>query len=84
MTANPTELEAEKSEALALGEVDPPTLLLVHRDLECGKLLAKPLFRRRAEPMLSRVSSRPTLLHRFLLQLGPLHRARPRHESPRA
>src|SRR4029450_13086927 len=39
--ANPTELKAQKSEALALREVDASTLVLVHFDLELGKLLAE-------------------------------------------
>src|SRR4029450_4169574 len=55
MTANPTELKAEKSEALALREVDSPTLVFVHLDVELGKLLTEPSFYRRTKPMLPRV-----------------------------
>src|SRR5712691_5437985 len=47
-TANPTELKAEKSEALTLREVHPPTLVLVHLDLERRQLLAESPFHRRA------------------------------------
>src|SRR5712671_6794807 len=46
MTANPTELKAQKSEALALREVDLSTLVFVHLDMELGKLRAEPLFHR--------------------------------------
>src|SRR5438445_10622140 len=53
-TANPTEVKAENSEALALREVHPPTLLLVHLDLERRQLLAESPFHRRAQPALSR------------------------------
>src|SRR5882672_8598355 len=55
-TANPTELKAEKSEALALREVDSSTLVFVHLDPELGELLAQPLFHRRAKPVLPRMS----------------------------
>src|SRR5260370_22152961 len=49
-TANPTELKAEKSEALALREVHPPSLLLVHLDLECRQLPPQSSFCRRTQP----------------------------------
>ena len=54
-TANPTELKAQKSEALALREVHPPTLLLVHLDLERRQLLPQSPFHRRAKPALARM-----------------------------
>jgi hypothetical protein len=54
-TANPTELKAQKSEAFALREVDTSTLILVHRHLEFGKLLAEPSFHRRSKPGVSRM-----------------------------
>src|SRR5262249_4633736 len=38
-TANPTELKAQKSEALTLRQVHSPTLLLVHLDLQFCQLL---------------------------------------------
>src|SRR5688500_15866489 len=53
MTANPTELKAQKSEALPLREVDSSTFVLVHLDLELGKLLAEPVFHRRPKPLVS-------------------------------
>jgi hypothetical protein len=55
-TANPTEVKAEKSEALALREVHPPTLLLVHLDLERRQFLSKSPFNRRTKPVLTRMS----------------------------
>src|SRR5437899_3922489 len=54
-TANPTEVKAEKSEALALREVHPPSLLLVHLDVERRQFLTESPFDRRAQPVLSRV-----------------------------
>src|SRR4029434_10939266 len=48
-TANPTEVKAEKSEALALREVHPPTLLLVHLDLERRQFLSKSPCHRRTQ-----------------------------------
>src|SRR5262245_45129205 len=54
-TANPTELKAEKSEVLALREVDPSTLVLIHLDMELGKLFAQPLLHCRTKPPLSRM-----------------------------
>jgi hypothetical protein len=56
-TANPMELKAQKSEALALRQVHSPTLLLVHLDLQCRQLFPQPLFHRRAQPTLPRMSS---------------------------
>jgi len=55
MTANPTELKAQKSEALALREVDASTLVFVHLDVELGKLLTEPLFHRCTKPLVSRM-----------------------------
>ena len=55
-TANPTEVKAEKSEALALREVHPPSLLLVHLDLERRQFLSKSPFDRRTKPVLARMS----------------------------
>src|SRR2546426_6849395 len=55
-TANPTEVKAEKSEALALREVHPPSLLLVHLDLERRQFLSKSPFDRRTKPALARMS----------------------------
>src|SRR4029453_10984485 len=55
ITANPTELKAKKSEALAFLEVNSSTLVLVPLDLELGKLLAEPLFHRRTKPLVSRM-----------------------------
>ncbi len=54
-TANPTEVKAEKSEALALRQVHPPSLLLVHFDLERRQFLTESSFDRRSQPVLSRV-----------------------------
>ena len=54
-TANPTEVKAEKSEALALRQVHPPSLLLVHLDVERRQFLTESPFDRRAQPVLSRV-----------------------------
>jgi hypothetical protein len=54
-TANPTEVKAEKSEALALRQVHPPSLLLVHLDLERRQFLTESSLDRRAQPVLSRV-----------------------------
>src|SRR5262245_27728829 len=54
-TANPTELKAQKSEALALREVYSPTLLLVHLDLQFRQFLPQSLFHRRAQPALPRM-----------------------------
>jgi hypothetical protein len=56
-TANPTEVKPQKSEALALREVHPPTLLLVHLDLERRQFLSKSPFHRRTEPVLARMPS---------------------------
>src|SRR5262252_4961665 len=55
-TANPTEVKAKKSEALTLRQVHPPSLLLVHLDVERRQFLPKSSFNRRAQPVLSRVS----------------------------
>src|SRR5467141_4051871 len=55
-TANPTEVKAEKSEAFPLREVHPPSLLLVHLDVECRQFLSKSPFDRRTEPALARMS----------------------------
>src|SRR5229473_8384092 len=55
-TANPTDVKAEKAEALALREVHPPTLLLVHLDLERCQFLSKSPFARRTEPVLARMA----------------------------
>src|SRR6202140_1093854 len=53
---NPTEVKAKKSEALALREVHPPSLLLVHLDLERRQFLAKSPFDRRTQSALTRMS----------------------------
>src|SRR5712691_2966863 len=53
--ANPTEVKAQKSEALALREVHPPTLLLVHLDLERRQFLSESPFDRRTKPALARM-----------------------------
>src|SRR5262245_28233858 len=50
-TANPTEVKAEKSEALALRQVHPPSLLLVHLDVERRQYLTESPFDRRAQPV---------------------------------
>src|ERR1700674_4568478 len=55
-TANPTEVKAEKSEALALREVHPPSLLLVHLDLERRQFLSKSPFDHRPKAALARMS----------------------------
>ena len=55
-TANPTKVKAEKSEALALRKVHPPSLLLVHLDLERRQFLSKSPFDRRPKPALARMS----------------------------
>src|SRR5262249_27627340 len=55
-TANPTEVKAKKSEALALRQIHPPRLLLVHLDVERRQFLTKSSFNRRAQPALPRVS----------------------------
>jgi hypothetical protein len=54
-TANPTELKAEESKALALREVDSSTLVFIHRDLELGELLAQPSLHRQMKPALPRM-----------------------------
>jgi hypothetical protein len=77
-TANPTEVKAEKSEALALREVHPSTLLLVHLDLERRQFLSKSPFDRRTEPALARMSCRGCRLH---LMLRPACWLRPKRLS---
>src|SRR5712691_3810367 len=54
-SANPTEVKTQKSEALALREVHPPSLLLVHLDLERRQFLSKSPFDRRTKPALARM-----------------------------
>jgi hypothetical protein len=55
-TANPTEVKAEKSEALTSRQIHPPSFLLVHLDLERRQFLTESSFYRRTQPALSRVS----------------------------
>src|SRR5262249_3913986 len=55
-TANSTDVKAQKSEALALRQVHPTRLLLVHLDVERCQFLTKSSFNRRAQPALSWVS----------------------------
>ncbi len=53
--ANPTEREAEESEAVPTGQVDGLTLLLVDRDLEVGEFLPEASVHGREQPVMPAV-----------------------------
>src|SRR5712671_7637370 len=55
-TANASEVETQKAEALAATEVYVSTLLFINLDLQFGPLLPKPFLYRPHQPIMSRVS----------------------------
>jgi hypothetical protein len=54
-TANASEVETQKAEALAATEVYVSTLLFINLDLQFGHLLPKPFLFRPHQPIMSRV-----------------------------